>query len=97
MAGGFLNIRRQASCMSKPTASPKAAKKKTGPPASDEGKWDFTKPLREAAARLANSNRLGRDVFARGAPEPSILPDARNGPVRRPRPGPFASPGVVGS
>ncbi|HET7716351.1 MAG TPA: ScpA family protein [Bauldia sp.] len=26
--------------------------------------------MREAAARLANSNRLGRDVFARGAPEP---------------------------
>ena len=26
--------------------------------------------MREAAARLANRNRLGRDVFARGAPEP---------------------------
>jgi segregation and condensation protein A len=26
--------------------------------------------MREAAARLANSNRLGRDVFARGKPEP---------------------------
>ncbi len=26
--------------------------------------------MREAAARLANSNRLGRDVFVRGAPEP---------------------------
>ncbi len=26
--------------------------------------------MREAAARLANSNRLGRDVFDRGAPEP---------------------------
>src|SRR5690606_1787110 len=26
--------------------------------------------MRDAAARLANRNRLGRDVFARGAPEP---------------------------
>jgi len=26
--------------------------------------------MREAAARLANTNRLGRDVFLRGAPEP---------------------------
>lgn len=26
--------------------------------------------MRDAAARLANSDRLGRDVFARGAPEP---------------------------
>ena len=26
--------------------------------------------IREAAVRLANRNRLGRDVFARGAPEP---------------------------
>ena len=26
--------------------------------------------MREASARLANSNRLGRDVFVRGAPEP---------------------------
>lgn len=26
--------------------------------------------MRDAAARLANANRLGRDVFARGAPEP---------------------------
>ena len=26
--------------------------------------------MREASARLANRNRLGRDVFARGAPEP---------------------------
>jgi segregation and condensation protein A len=26
--------------------------------------------MREAAARLANRNRLGRDVFGRGAPEP---------------------------
>jgi segregation and condensation protein A len=29
--------------------------------------------MREAAARLANSNRLGRDVFARGMPEPVIV------------------------
>lgn len=29
--------------------------------------------MREAAARLVNRNRLGRDVFARGAPEPMII------------------------
>jgi segregation and condensation protein A len=29
--------------------------------------------MREAAARLANRNRLGRDVFGRGAPEPIAL------------------------
>lgn len=29
--------------------------------------------MRDAAARLANSNRLGRDVFSRGAPEPIIV------------------------
>jgi segregation and condensation protein A len=29
--------------------------------------------MREAAARLANRNRLGRDVFARGAPEPVVV------------------------
>lgn len=29
--------------------------------------------MREAAARLANSNRLGRDVFGRGAPEPVAI------------------------
>ena len=29
--------------------------------------------MREAAARLANTNRLGRDVFARGMPEPIIV------------------------
>jgi len=29
--------------------------------------------MREAAARLANTNRLGRDVFARGMPEPVIV------------------------
>jgi segregation and condensation protein A len=29
--------------------------------------------MREAAARLANRNRLGRDVFARGAPEPIVV------------------------
>ena len=31
--------------------------------------------MRDAAARLANSNRLGRDVFSRGAPEPIIVDD----------------------
>jgi len=29
--------------------------------------------MREAAARLANRNRLGRDVFSRGAPEPIAI------------------------
>jgi segregation and condensation protein A len=29
--------------------------------------------MREAAARLANRNRLGRDVFSRGAPEPVAI------------------------
>jgi segregation and condensation protein A len=29
--------------------------------------------MREAAARLANRNRLGRDVFARGQPEPVTI------------------------
>ena len=29
--------------------------------------------MREAAARLANRNRLGRDVFARGAAEPVVV------------------------
>ena len=29
--------------------------------------------MREAAARLANRNRLGRDVFGRGAPEPIVV------------------------
>jgi len=29
--------------------------------------------MRDAATRLANGNRLGRDVFARGAPEPIIV------------------------
>ncbi len=29
--------------------------------------------FREAAVRLANRNRLGRDVFARGAPEPVVV------------------------
>jgi segregation and condensation protein A len=29
--------------------------------------------MREAAARLANRNRLGRDVFARGLPEPVVV------------------------
>jgi segregation and condensation protein A len=29
--------------------------------------------MRDAAARLANSNRLGRDVFPRGMPEPVIV------------------------
>ena len=28
--------------------------------------------MREAAARLANRDRLGRDVFARGEPEPVV-------------------------
>ncbi len=30
-------------------------------------------PIRDAAARLVNRNRLGRDVFARGMPEPVIV------------------------
>jgi segregation and condensation protein A len=29
--------------------------------------------MRDAAARLANSNRLGRDVFPRGQPEPVVV------------------------
>ena len=29
--------------------------------------------MRDAAARLANRDRLGRDVFARGAPEPVVV------------------------
>ena len=29
--------------------------------------------MREAATRLVNRNRLGRDVFARGAPEPMVI------------------------
>ena len=29
--------------------------------------------MRDAAARLVNRNRLGRDVFARGMPEPVIV------------------------
>jgi len=29
--------------------------------------------MRDAAAKLANSNRLGRDVFARGNPEPVVV------------------------
>jgi segregation and condensation protein A len=29
--------------------------------------------MRDAAARLANANRLGRDVFARGQPEPVVI------------------------
>lgn len=29
--------------------------------------------MRDAGARLANSNRLGRDVFARGEPEPVVV------------------------
>ena len=58
MAGGFLNIRRQAHDMSKSTASAKAAKKdKTAAPQSDEEKWDFTKPLREAVSRFRHPDR----------------------------------------
>src|SRR5690606_28746036 len=29
--------------------------------------------MRDAAARLVNRNRLGRDVFARGMPEPVVI------------------------
>lgn len=29
--------------------------------------------MREAASRLVNRNRLGRDIFARGAPEPMVI------------------------
>ena len=58
MAGGFLNIRRQAKPMSKSTASqnsaPATKKTEAGTLASkeDEAKWDVTKPLREAAGRF---------------------------------------------
>jgi segregation and condensation protein A len=34
--------------------------------------------MREAATRLVNRNRLGRDVFARGAPEPMVIDKTSN-------------------
>ncbi len=61
MAGGFLNIRRQPQCMSKPTASPSPAKKIRAPVPSeagtlaskaDEEKWDVTKPLRNGVGKF---------------------------------------------
>ena len=34
--------------------------------------------MREAATRLVNRNRLGRDVFARGEPEPMVIDKTSN-------------------